>query len=105
MSTRFIFVRHAETPGSVERRFTGSTDVPLTADGREHARQLAQRLRAVRIDALHVSPLGRCRETAEPITEVTGRKATIVEELRECHFGVLEDMSLEDALAKHGNEM
>ena len=105
MSTRFIFVRHAETPGSVERRFTGSTDVLLTDDGREHARSLAQRLRAVRIDALHVSPLTRCLQTAEPITEVTGRKATIVEDLRECHFGILEDVSLDDALSKYGNDM
>lgn len=29
MTTRFIMVRHAETPGSLERRFTGTTDVEL----------------------------------------------------------------------------
>lgn len=105
MTTRFILVRHAETPGSIERRFTGSTDVPLTDHGQEQARALAQRLRPVRIDALHVSPLSRCRSTAAPITDVTGRKATIVEDIRECHFGVLENLSLEEAVKEHGEKM
>ncbi len=105
MSTRFILVRHGETQGSIERRFTGSTDVPLTDDGHKQARALAQRLAQVRIDALHVSPLSRCQSTAAPVTEVTGRKATIVQELRECHFGVLENFSLDEALNEHGDKL
>jgi ribonuclease H / adenosylcobalamin/alpha-ribazole phosphatase len=105
VSTRFILVRHAETPGSVERRFTGSTDVPLTDDGHKQARALAQRLRPVRIDVMHVSPLSRCQSTAAPVTEVTGRKATIVEDIRECHFGVLENLSLSEALTEHGEKL
>ena len=104
MSTRFILVRHADTPGSVERRFTGSTDVALTDDGVKHALELAKRLRPVRIDAMHVSPLARCVATAEPITEATGRKATIVDELRECGFGCLEGLNLDEALEKFGGD-
>lgn len=105
MTTRIILVRHGETPGSLERRFTGTTDVTLTDDGHEHARVLAQRLRPVRIDALHVSPLTRCQQTAAPITEITGRKATIVEELRECNFGVIENLSLSEAMEQHGDKL
>ena len=105
MTTRFILVRHAETPGSLERRFTGSTDVHLTDHGHVQARALAQRLRPVRIDVMHVSPLTRCQQTAAPTTETTGRKATIVDDLRECSFGVLENMSLEEALKEHGDKM
>ncbi len=104
MSTRFIFVRHADTSGSVERRFTGSTDVPLTDDGVKHARELAKRLRPIRIDAMHVSPLVRCVQTADAITEVTGRKATLVEDLRECGFGCLENLSLEEAVEQFGGD-
>jgi ribonuclease H / adenosylcobalamin/alpha-ribazole phosphatase len=105
VSTRFILVRHADTPGTVERRFTGSTDVPLTDEGVTHARELAKRLRTVRIDALHVSPLLRCRQTAEPITEITGRKATITDDLRECDFGVLENLSIQEAMEQHGDKL
>lgn len=105
MTTRFILVRHAETPGSLERRFTGTTDVLLTDHGHEMARALAQRLRPVRIDVMHVSPLTRCQQTAAPITEITGRKATIVEEIREFDFGILENLSLQEALEQHGGKM
>lgn len=105
MSTRLILVRHAETPGSLERRFTGSTDVLLTDDGKRQAEALAKRLRPVRIDVMHVSPLTRCQQTAAAITEVTGRKATITPELRECAFGILENMTLQEALEEHGAKL
>jgi probable phosphoglycerate mutase len=97
-------VRHAETPGSLERRFTGTTDVELTAEGHRQAEELARRLRAVRIDAMHVSPLTRCRQTAAPITRMTGRKPTIVPELREIGFGCIENMTIEEAVAAFGGD-
>jgi probable phosphoglycerate mutase len=105
MTTRIILVRHGETDSSKERRFAGATDVPLTGYGREQAAALARRLRAVRIDALHVSPLLRCRQTAEPITEVTGRKATVVEDLRECHFGDWENLTLTEVMERWQDEL
>ncbi len=105
MSTRVILVRHGETDSSRERRFAGATDVDLTDHGREQARALAQRLRPVRIDVMHVSPLARCRQTAEAITEVTGRKATLVDELRECHFGDWENLTITEVLEKWREEL
>ncbi len=105
MTTRFIMVRHAETPGSLERRFTGTTDVELTVDGHRQAKELADRLRPVRIDVMHVSPLTRCQQTAAPITEVTGRKPTIVPELREVGFGCIENMTIGEALEKFGDDL
>lgn len=93
MSTRFILVRHGETTASIDGRFAGTTDVPLTDDGREQARALARRLRQVRIDAFFSSPLIRCVETSEPITESTGRKPTVAPEIRECDFGTWENLT------------
>jgi ribonuclease H / adenosylcobalamin/alpha-ribazole phosphatase len=104
MSTRVILVRHAETPGSLERRFTGATDVPLTEQGLAQAVALGRRLATVNIDAIHVSPLSRCRQTAKGVTDVLAREVTIVDSLRECHFGVLENMTLEEAMEEHGGE-
>lgn len=104
MSTRVILVRHAETPGSVERRFTGATDVPLTDAGLEQAAALGRRLRDVQIEAIYVSPLGRCRQTAAAVTAVKDRPLVVEEDIRECHFGILENATLEEAVAEHGPE-
>jgi broad specificity phosphatase PhoE len=60
-------VRHGETEWNVDGRFQGQLDSPLTARGRAEAytvgRILAAHLGASKIP-LHVSPLGRARETA-----------------------------------------
>ncbi len=58
-------VRHAETPWSVAKRHTGRTDVPLTEEGREHARTLAPVLAEHAFALALCSPLSRARETAE----------------------------------------
>ena len=100
MSTRLILVRHGETPASVDRRFAGSTDVELTDHGHEQTRALARRLRPVRIDALYVSPLIRCRQTASAIEDTTGLKPRLVEDLRECRFGEWENLTLTEVVQR-----
>ena len=103
MSTRFILVRHGETPASIEGRFAGTTDVPLTDQGQEQVRALARRLRQVRVDAMFVSPLLRCVQTAEPITELTGRKPTLTAEIRECDFGSWENLTGTEIRDEYGD--
>jgi broad specificity phosphatase PhoE len=58
-------IRHAETEWSKAKKHTGRTDIPLTDEGREHARTLVQRLAGTTFAAIFVSPLSRARETAE----------------------------------------
>src|SRR4029078_774605 len=74
-------------------------------DGHRQAQALAQRLRAGRIDVMHVSPLTRCQQTAEPITQINRHKANIVSELRECSFGCIENMTITEALEKYGDKL
>ena len=65
MSQEIWLVRHAETEWSRDKRHTGRTDIPLLDEGREHARSLRERLKAVSFDAVFASPLSRARETCE----------------------------------------
>ena len=57
-------VRHGETEWSRAGLHTGRTDVELTPEGREHAREAGQRLAACRFALVLTSPLQRARDTA-----------------------------------------
>src|ERR1700687_4972965 len=65
MTTTLLFVRHGSTEWTAPpSRYQGRTDVPLSERGRAEAQQLAERLRAIKFDAIYASPLRRTRETA-----------------------------------------
>jgi broad specificity phosphatase PhoE len=68
MSLELYLVRHGETVWNTAGRFQGQMSSLLTCRGREQAHENGQLLASVlgkrRNVPLHVSPLGRCRETA-----------------------------------------
>ena len=65
MTTTLLFVRHGSTLWTTRAsRYQGRTDLPLSVWGRLEAGKLADRLRAVKLDAIYSSPLRRARETA-----------------------------------------
>lgn len=87
-------VRHGETQYNVEKRYAGSTDVPLNERGIEQAKELAEKLAEESFDVIVTSPLQRARTTAEQIREY--HKETpfvVVEEFREICVGVYEGMT------------
>ena len=58
-----VLVRHGETEWSRSGKHTGSTDVPLTKDGRRQAQLVGAALRDRRFAAVWSSPLSRALET------------------------------------------
>lgn len=65
ISHRIVVVRHGETAWSREKRHTGRSDIPLTPEGREQARELVAPLEGLSFAAVFVSPLQRARQTCE----------------------------------------
>ena len=74
-----ILVRHGITQGNKEKRFVGRLDVPLAPEGEAMARETAPLMPEV--EHLYVSPMLRCRQTAELLWP--GVPRTLVEDLRE----------------------
>ncbi|MGW3662100.1 histidine phosphatase family protein [Streptomyces sp. NPDC005141] len=85
-----LLVRHGETAWSMSGRHTGSTDVPLTDNGREQARRLGPLIARHHIAAAFVSPMRRARETAQ-LAGVVG--AHVDADLSEWDYGGYEGIT------------
>lgn len=62
---RLWLLRHGETEWSKSGQYTGLTDLPLTAEGEQQARQAKAALDGVDFGLVLTSPLQRARRTAE----------------------------------------
>jgi broad specificity phosphatase PhoE len=85
--TTFYFVRHGESEGNAARIFTGQTDSPLTARGRQQAETVAEELAKIKFDRIVSSDLSRTRDTADVIAKRHRVRVEVVPELREIDVG------------------
>jgi broad specificity phosphatase PhoE len=99
---RLYIVRHGETERSVQKAYSGRSEVPLTERGLEQAREVGERLRGVGVDAVYSSPLARAADTARAIAEATGARLKIDERLTEVDYGPLEGFDRDGALEHFG---
>jgi len=81
-------VRHGETEWSTTGQHTGRTDLPLTLEGKFHARQIAGFLNGRGFALVLTSPLERARETCR--LAGYGERAIIDANLREWDYGEYE---------------
>lgn len=88
--------RHGETDDNARRVVQGSIDTPLNDRGREQARDLALRARAVRTVTVWTSHLRRAAETAEIVADVLHTRVVVDERLAESRRGSWEGRELRE---------
>ncbi len=105
--TRFLLVRHGQTPLTAGKRFSGLGEDPSLTDlGEEQARRVAGRLAALGgIDAVVCSPYRRTVQTASAIAVAVGLNPREVPELRECDFGAWEGLTFAEVQAGWPDEL
>ncbi len=91
MALRVHLFRHGETKWALTGQHTGSTDIPLTADGEEEAAMLRELLRDVPFDHVFTSPRRRAQRTCE--LAGLGLNAQVDPDLSEWDYGDFEGLT------------
>ncbi len=109
MTYRLVLLRHGESQWNLENRFTGWTDVDLTANGLEEARRAGRLLKAegFDFDVAYTSVLKRAIRTLwTALDEMDRMWLPVVHSwrLNERHYGALQGLNKAETAAQYGDE-
>ncbi|HEY3708550.1 MAG TPA: bifunctional RNase H/acid phosphatase [Amycolatopsis sp.] len=110
--TKLLVLRHGQTEMSVDRRYSGRGDVPLTEHGRGQAAAAAKRLATMpgligedgEAAPIVASPLTRTKQTAQAVADALGGRVETHPGLIETDFGEWEGLTFAEA-AEHDPEL
>ncbi len=100
-----ILLRHGKTLWNAEGRFTGQTDIPLSAEGELQARLAGEKLADFDISLVHTSLLTRAIETAKIALAAINKQHLPLQTfsaLNERHYGALQGKTHAETIALHG---
>lgn len=101
---KVVLWRHGQTAWNLERRFQGTTDIPLTTEGLNQARRSARLLAGLKPAAIISSDLVRTRATAAELADILGVEVQHYEELRETYAGVWQGLTHPEILDQYGEQ-
>ena len=106
---KLVLIRHGESTWNLENRFTGWTDVPLTATGVAQAREAGRLLKEAgyEFDVAYTSVLKRAIWTLWHALDVMDRTwLPIVNDwrLNERHYGALQGLNKAETAKQYGDE-
>ncbi len=106
---KLVLIRHGESTWNLENRFTGWTDVPLTATGVAQARQAGELIKAagLEFDIAYTSVLQRAIWTLWHTLDRMDRTwLPVVNDwrLNERHYGALQGLNKADMARQYGDE-
>ncbi|MBI2099124.1 histidine phosphatase family protein [Candidatus Uhrbacteria bacterium] len=99
---KIVLVRHFDTDWNHQGRLQGQTDISLNDIGRARAEMFVWQLAPLGIGRIVSSDMSRARETAEIFGRRLGIPVLLDNRLRECSFGKLEGMTVQEIEAKYG---
>ncbi len=91
--TIYLF-RHGLTKGNLNAQYIGHTDLPITTDSISALQKIKARHHYPKVDAVFVSPLKRCAESAAIMFEKN--KPLVINELIEYDFGEFEGLTAKE---------
>ncbi|MBT2300654.1 2,3-diphosphoglycerate-dependent phosphoglycerate mutase [Variovorax paradoxus] len=106
---KLVLIRHGESTWNLENRFTGWTDVDLTATGIDQAKQAGRLLKAegYDFDIAYTSVLKRATRTLwHTLDELDRTWLPVVHSwrLNERHYGALQGLNKAETAKKYGDE-
>lgn len=106
---KLVLVRHGQSVWNLENKFTGWTDVDLSAQGVEEAKEAGKILKekGFHFDLAFTSVLKRAENTLEYILEEMGEENIEVKrswKLNERHYGALQGLNKDETRKKYGEE-
>lgn len=128
--SKLILLRHLKSQWNVENRFAGWVDNPVSKEGSEQARDIANKLIGLNIDKIYTSPLIRNKQTVIKVLRHLGEKypmffhmdggkmqkwgnfsgngsyipVYVLENLNERYYGELQGLNKEETIKKYGEE-
>ncbi|MCG7757063.1 MAG: 2,3-bisphosphoglycerate-dependent phosphoglycerate mutase [Nitrosomonas sp.] len=104
--TQLVLLRHGQSIWNRDKKFTGWSDVPLSAKGEQEAEQAAYLLKQAELtfDLCFTSSLQRAKTTAHIVLSAMQLDIPVHESwrLNERHYGALEGMERWPAIKKFG---
>ena len=88
------FIRHGAISATLSGRYIGTTDVPLSEEGKNAIRRLASTTDYPNVSVVFSSPLKRCVQTARRI--YPDLEPLLIDQLMECNFGEWENKTAEE---------
>jgi ribonuclease H / adenosylcobalamin/alpha-ribazole phosphatase len=100
-----LLLRHGQTPASVQKRYAGVSDLPLTDVGIRQAAAAGKRLKSAGIGVIVTSPLLRAARTAAEVAAATGAPVLTDDGLRETDFGAWDGLTFAEVAERWPAEM
>lgn len=106
---KLILVRHGQSKWNLENKFTGWTDVELSEQGIEEAKEAGKVLKekGFTFDIAYTSVLKRANDTLDYILKELGEEDIPIYKtwrLNERHYGALQGLNKQETAEKYGDE-
>lgn len=88
------FIRHGAISPTLQGRYIGTTDIPLSDEGKLNIRKLDATMDYPYAKVVFSSPLKRCTQTARLI--YPNIEPLVIDQLMECNFGEWENKSADE---------